>query len=97
MQFMPFKMEFMNGNRVFVDASSRQTKNVLAVDLGMGPSCPVIFDEQVLPSHQTSEPDLQSHFMLHKHIIPSLPDKCQLKISTHINNDLVCQENCNIY
>ena len=90
LQFMPFKMDFMNGNRMFVDALSRQSKNVLAVDLSMGPSCPVIFDEQVIRSHQTSDPDLQLHFMQHKHIIPSLPDKCQLKISTHIYNDLVC-------
>ena len=90
LQFMPFKMEFMNGNRIFVDALSRQTKNVLAVDLGLGPSCPVIFDEQVIQGHQTSDPNLQLHFMLHKQIIPSLPDKCQLKLSTHIYNDLVC-------
>ena len=52
LQFMPFKMEFMNGNRMFVlDALSRQSKNVLAIDLGMGPSCPVIFDDQVIRSH----------------------------------------------
>ena len=81
LQFMPFKMEFMNGNHMFVDALSRQSKNMLAIDLGVGPSCPVIFDEQVIRSHQTSDPDLQFHFMLHKHIIPSLPDKCQLKNS----------------
>ena len=90
LQLMPFKMEFMNGNRMFVDALSRQTKNVLSVDLGMGPSCPVIFDEQVIRGHQTSDPDLQFHFMLHKNIIPSIPDKCQLKISSHIYNNLVC-------
>ena len=82
-------MEFINGNRMFVDALSRQTKNVLAIDLGMGPSCPVIFDEQVIRGHQTSDPDLQFHFMLHKQIIPDLPDKCHLKLSTHIYNDLV--------
>ena len=90
LQFMLFKMEFMNGNRMFVDALSRQTKNVCAIYLGMWPSCPVIFDEQVIIGHQTSDPDLLLHFMLHKQIIPSLPDKCQLKISTRIYNDLVC-------
>ena len=58
--------------------------------LGMGSSCPVIFDEQVIRGHQTLDPDLQFHFMLHKQIIPSLPDKCQVNISTHIYNDLIC-------
>ena len=90
LQFMPFKMEFMNGNRMFVDALSRQTKTVCAVDLGGGPSCPVIFDEQVIRGHQTSDPDLQFHFMLHKQIIKSLPNNCQLKIGTHLYNDLIC-------
>ena len=90
LQFMPFKMEFMNGNWMFVDALSRQSINELAIDVGVGPSCPIVFDEQVIHSHQTTDPDLQFHFMLHKQIIPSLPDKCQLKISTHIYNDLIC-------
>ena len=54
------------------------------------PSCPVIFDEQVIRGRQTSDPDLQFHFMLHKQIIKSLPEKCQVKISTHIYNDLIC-------
>ena len=87
---MPFKMEFMNGNWMFVDALLRQSKNVLAIDLGMGPSCPVIFDDQIIRSDQASNPDLQFHFMLHKHIILSLPDQCQFKLASHIYNDLIC-------
>ena len=90
LQFIPFKMKFMNGIQMFVNALSWQSKNVCAIDLGTGPSCPVIFDDQLIRSHQTSDPDLQFHFMLHIQIIPSLTDKCQLKLSTHIFNNLIC-------
>ena len=45
LQFMPFKMEFMNGNRMFVDELCSPTSaNVLAVNLGQGPQCQIIFD-----------------------------------------------------
>lgn len=56
----------------------------------MESSCPLNFDDQLIRSHQTSDPDLQFHFMLHKQIIPSLPFHCQMKLSTHIFNDLIC-------
>ena len=42
LQFMPFKMEFMNGNRMFVDTLS-SSANVLAINLGQGPQCPIFF------------------------------------------------------
>ena len=59
LQFMPFKMEFLNGNRMFVDALSRPTNNVLAINLGNGPQCPIIFDDQVIKSLQISDPVLR--------------------------------------
>ena len=37
LQFMPFKMEFLNNNKMFVDALSRPPSHSCAVDLGFGP------------------------------------------------------------
>ena len=91
LQFMPFKMEFMNGNRMFVDALSRPTNaNVLAVNMGQGPQCPIIFDEQVIKSLQTADPIINNHLLFHSNILKVLPANNQLKIPTHIFNNLLC-------
>ena len=82
LQFMPFKMEFMNGNRMFVDALSRPTNaNVLAVNLGNGPQCPVIFDEQVIKSLQATDPVINNHLLFHSNILKVLPAENQQKSS----------------
>ena len=91
LQFMPFKMEFMNGNIMFVDALSRPTNaNVLAVNLGNGPQCPIIFDEQVIKSLQATDPVINNHLLFHSNVLKVLPANNQLKIPTHLYNNLLC-------
>ena len=92
LQFMPFKMEFLNGNRMFVDALSRPTNNnnVLAINLGTGPQCPIIFDDQVIKSLQSSDHVLNNHLLFHSKIIKIIPASNQLKIPTHLYNNLLC-------
>ena len=63
LKLMPFKMEFMNGNPMFVDALSRPTSltNILAIDLSHGPICTIIFDNQVVKLFQITDTEPSTH------------------------------------
>ena len=56
---------------MFVDTLSRPTtsSNVLAVDLGQGHQCPVMSDDHVVKSLQTSDADLNNHLLFHSNIL----------------------------
>ena len=89
LQYMPFKMEFLNGNKMFVDALSRPSIN--AVDLGMGPTLKSPFDEQIIKNAQLADKELVNHFARHKNIPTSqFFPVSKLQVSTHLYNDLLC-------
>ena len=66
LQFMPFKMEFLNGNKMFVGALFRpHSLTCNAVDLGFGPPLSTSFDEQVIGTAQQKDKEFAKLFLLH--------------------------------
>ena len=86
MQFMPFKMEFLNGNKMFVDALSRLPRSTCAVShnplkLFSSTSTPLL-DLDILLAQQKRDPALVKAIMYHQgHIsLSDAPPFCQHKI-----------------
>ena len=89
LQFMPFKLEFLNGNKMFVDALSRPSSMSCAVDLGFGPSLSAPFDEQVIRTAQLKDKEFAKLFLLHKQV--ALPGATVYQnLPTHLYNNLLC-------
>ena len=94
MQFMPFKMEFLNGNKMFVDALSRLPRSTCAVShnplkLFSSTSTPLL-DLDILLAHQKRDPALVKAVMYHKGHIP-LSDAPPFSQDTHLFQELVCK------
>ena len=75
MQFMPFKMEFLNGNKMFVDALSRMPKATCAISqnplkLFSSKSTPLL-DLDILLAQQKRDPALLKAIMFHQGQISS--------------------------
>ena len=89
LQFMPFKMEFLNGNKMFVDALSRPPSFSCAIDLGFGPPLSTSFDEQSIRTAQQEDKEFAKLFLLHKQVAPLGATSYQ-GLPTHLFNDLLC-------
>ena len=94
MQFMPFKMEFLNGNKMFVDALSRMPKTTCAVSqnplkLFSSTSTPLL-DLDILLAQQKRDPALLKAIMFHQGQI-SLSNAPPFAQHTHLFQDLVCK------
>ena len=74
LEFMPFKMDFLNGNKMFVDALSRQSlaspvvPDVCNVDQSIAPP---LLDRQIIISAQQSDKVLQQVSLLLNKVWPS--------------------------
>ena len=86
---MPFKMEFLNGNKMFVDVLSRPPSLTCAVDLGLGPPFSTSLDEQVIRTAQQKDKEFAKLFLLHKQVAP-LGATTYQGLPTHLYNNLLC-------
>ena len=90
LQFMPFKLEFLNGNKMFVDALSRPPSlTCSSVDLGFGLSLSTSFDEQVIRTAQQKNKEFAKLFLLPKQVAP-LGATTYQGLPTHLYNNLLC-------
>ena len=99
LQFTPFQMEFLNGNKMFVDALSRMPSPPIAVNaIANNPlahfahkSTPLL-DIDILLAQQKKDPVLRKVLLAHKNLLPaaSIP---RLARHTHIHQGLVCRSN----
>ena len=89
LQFMPFKLEFLNGNKMFVDALSRPPSISCAVDLGFGPSLSTPFDEQVIRTAQLKDTEFAKLFLLHNKVASPGATSHQ-GLPTHSFHNLLC-------
>ena len=95
LQFMPFKMEFLNGNKMFVDALSRMPSPPIAVNASnplahfAHKSTPLL-DLDILLAQQKKDPTLYKVLLANKNLLPAtnIPRLARL---THIHQGLVCR------
>ena len=97
LEFMPFKMEFLNGNKMFVAALSRQSSvvpvapDVCNIDHSIAPP---LLDRQIIISAQQSDKLLQQVSLLLIKVWPSSlqPDSSLLAVSkrVHIFDNILC-------
>ena len=97
LEFMPFKMEFLNGNKMFVDALSRQSlatpkiPDVCSIDQSMPTP---LLDRQIIISAQQSDKVLQQVGLLLNKVWPSSlepePDLKSLAKRIHMYDNILC-------
>ena len=90
LQLMPFKMEFLHGNKMFVDALSRPPSLTCnAIDLGFGPHLSTSFNGQVIRTAQQKNKKFAKLLLLHKQVAP-LGATTYQSLPTHLYNNLLC-------